>query len=187
MAIKTFTTGEVLTAADTNTYLNNGGLVYITQATMSAAANAFINNCFSATYQNYRIVVNGVGSNGIPAGSVIQLRKNGSNNQTGYYYTTVYSTQVAGPTRTFTANVTSGEVGAFGDIGQQSTVIDIFSPYENVKTTWKDSCNGWGTNGGFYAEHYHLHNVTDTFDGFYFAMASGTFTGKIYVYGYRNS
>ncbi len=29
MAVKTFTTGEVLTAADTNTYLNNGGLVYI--------------------------------------------------------------------------------------------------------------------------------------------------------------
>ena len=30
MAIKTFTTGEVLTASDTNTYLANAGLVYIT-------------------------------------------------------------------------------------------------------------------------------------------------------------
>ena len=30
MAVKTFSTGEVLTASDTNTYLNNGGLVYIT-------------------------------------------------------------------------------------------------------------------------------------------------------------
>jgi hypothetical protein len=30
MAIKTFTSGAVLTSADTNTYLNNGGLVYIT-------------------------------------------------------------------------------------------------------------------------------------------------------------
>jgi hypothetical protein len=29
MAIKTFTTGEVLTAADTNTYLANSGLVYV--------------------------------------------------------------------------------------------------------------------------------------------------------------
>jgi hypothetical protein len=27
MAIKTFTTGEVLTAADTNTYLANSGLI----------------------------------------------------------------------------------------------------------------------------------------------------------------
>jgi hypothetical protein len=30
MAIKTFTTGEVLTASDTNTYLANSGLVFET-------------------------------------------------------------------------------------------------------------------------------------------------------------
>jgi hypothetical protein len=29
MAIKTFTTGEVLTASDTNTYLANAGLVFV--------------------------------------------------------------------------------------------------------------------------------------------------------------
>lgn len=166
---------------------SSAGMVFITQATLTSAANGFINNCFSSAYQNYRIVINGVGSNATPAGAVIQLRKSGTNSATGYYYSVIYSTQVAGPTRGFNANVTSGEIGAFGDIGQQSSIIDISSPFENVKTTWKDSCNGWATNGGYYAEHYHLHNVADTYDGFYFAMSSGTFTGKIYVYGYRNS
>ena len=41
MAIKTFTTGEVLTAADTNTYLANSGLVYVASGTV--AANTALN------------------------------------------------------------------------------------------------------------------------------------------------
>ena len=60
MAIKTFTTGEVLTAADTNTYLANSGLVYITSVTSGATASSVtVSNCFSSTYDNYRIVVSG--------------------------------------------------------------------------------------------------------------------------------
>jgi len=187
MAIKTFTAGSVLTASDTNTYLNNGGLVYITQTSITAAANGFINNCFSSTYQNYRILINGYSNQTTAAGAVLQLRKSGVNSATQYYYTAVYCTQAAGPTRAFNANVTSAEIGAFGDIGAQLSIIDIFSPNENIKTTFKDSGNCWATGGGYYVEHYHLHNVTDTYDGFYFAMAAGVFTGKIYVYGYRNS
>jgi hypothetical protein len=56
MAIKTFTTGEVLTASDTNTYLNNGGLVYISQVTQTSGTNLDITSCFSATYDAYKIV-----------------------------------------------------------------------------------------------------------------------------------
>jgi len=56
MAIKTFTTGEVLTASDTNTYLANSGLTYITQVTQTSGANLDITSCFSATYDAYRIV-----------------------------------------------------------------------------------------------------------------------------------
>ena len=37
MAIKTFTSGAVLTAADTNTYLTNSGLVYIAQGELTSA------------------------------------------------------------------------------------------------------------------------------------------------------
>jgi hypothetical protein len=56
MAIKTFTTGEVLTASDTNTYLANSGLVYITSGTF-AQADCKVQSCFSATYDNYLLVL----------------------------------------------------------------------------------------------------------------------------------
>jgi hypothetical protein len=51
MAIKTFVTGTVLTAADTNEYLANSGLVYITSTSaVPLQATVTISGCFSATY-----------------------------------------------------------------------------------------------------------------------------------------
>lgn len=57
MAIKTFTAGAILTASDTNTFLANAGLVYITGGQLSGSATNF-EGCFSSTYRNYRVVVN---------------------------------------------------------------------------------------------------------------------------------
>lgn len=34
-----------------------GGLVYITGSTFSASSAVNVNNCFSSTYENYRVVV----------------------------------------------------------------------------------------------------------------------------------
>ena len=54
MAIKTFTTGELLTASDTNTYLANSGLVYVSSGTTAGTANTLaIATAFSSTYEHY--------------------------------------------------------------------------------------------------------------------------------------
>lgn len=57
MAVKTFTTNEVLTASDTNTYLANSGLVYVTSATATSGSYLDILSCFSATYTNYLVLI----------------------------------------------------------------------------------------------------------------------------------
>jgi hypothetical protein len=58
MAIKTFTSGEVLTSADTNTYLANSGLVYIAEGSTSTSVLGLnFNNVFTSTYDNYRIMI----------------------------------------------------------------------------------------------------------------------------------
>ena len=60
MAIKNFTTGEVLTAADTNTYLANSGLVYVTSQTVgSAVSTVTVPGAFSTTWNDYRIIYSG--------------------------------------------------------------------------------------------------------------------------------
>jgi hypothetical protein len=64
MAIKTFTTGEVLTASDTNTYLANSGLVVVKQqAIVGTVSSVAVTSAFSSTYENYKILVNGGTSN----------------------------------------------------------------------------------------------------------------------------
>jgi hypothetical protein len=56
MAIKTFTVSSVLTAADTNTYLSNSGLVYITEASAGGSASFLdVAGCFTSTYDNYKM------------------------------------------------------------------------------------------------------------------------------------
>ena len=56
MAVKTFTT-EVLTSADTNTYLANSGLVYVKSHTITSGASVVVTDAFSSTYDNYLIIV----------------------------------------------------------------------------------------------------------------------------------
>ena len=59
MAIKTFTTGEVLTASDTNTYLANAGLVYVTSVTVGTGVTTVsVSSCFTSTYDSYEILYN---------------------------------------------------------------------------------------------------------------------------------
>jgi hypothetical protein len=57
MAVKTFAVGELATSADVNTYLTNAGLVYVTQVSPTAASTIAVSNCFSSTYDNYKVIV----------------------------------------------------------------------------------------------------------------------------------
>lgn len=54
MAIKTFTTGEVLTASDTNNFLANSGFQYINNGTFSNAASVDVTG-FSSLFDFYQL------------------------------------------------------------------------------------------------------------------------------------
>jgi hypothetical protein len=85
MAIKTFTSGEVLTAANTNTYLANSGLVYTGEATATAGSTILtLDNCFNSTYQNYVVLFNitSYASNNI---LYMRLRSGGSDDNAASY------------------------------------------------------------------------------------------------------
>ena len=61
MAVYTFTQGEKVTTNLANTYMTNGGLVWISSTTVgSGVTTVTVSNAFSATYDSYRIVVRGI-------------------------------------------------------------------------------------------------------------------------------
>jgi hypothetical protein len=187
MAIKTFTTGEVLTASDTNTYLANSGLVYITSATFSTTA---LDGIFTSDYDNYRIVVRNVtqtGTNGL-----IQYNYRNTSNATdnsALYYTaglrydngTAYNYSINTGTTAETAVNSAAGTSYIG------FAMDIFSPRLAVNTM--ATVQGTGSITAISAcQSSNIFNANTVFAGIIFKLSAGTITGgTVTVYGYRKA
>jgi len=191
MAVKTFTTGEVLTAADTNTYLANSGLVYISEANPSAAASASINSCFTATYNAYRIVwIPTAYSSTGQAQTLLRMRASGTDNISSNYYRARWYYGAGGSSGTSggAATETAFEL-ADNNTPMHPLSLDVFSPYQTVATAIASKAVGWqGVNNTLYGiETVGRMSVTTSYDGFTLYPSTGTFTGKLIVYGYRQA
>lgn len=187
MAIKTFTSGEVLTASDTNTYLANAGLVYVTSKTWTTTANAQqIDNCFTSTFANYRIVVSTIGSQASPDNIYLRLVDGTTPIATTNYYNLLIFNSTAGTTRNWLPSNANLYVGYVGNNSGQS-VIDIFNPQVAQYTSGNVSWMGNGT-GDFYAGTTAIfRNDTTQYEGIYLHIGSGTWSGTATVYGYRQA
>ncbi len=182
MAVKTFTTGEVLTAADTNTYLNNGGLVYVKAQTIgTAVASVTVSDCFSSTYDNYRITITG-GTASVASDYGLQLSGiTTSVYQTfGYFMTPGTATLFAyGPAAT-----TQWLIGSQNTV-RYASIFDIISP-NLTQQKFFTNCAGLSTTG-FYAFSGSC-TSTAAATGFTVTANTGTLTGgTITVYGYRKA
>lgn len=190
MAIKTFSSGEVLTAADTNTYLTNSGLVYVTSGSLSGATTNF-QNCFTATYNNYRIVIESMGTSG--TGDFYLRLLQGSSETQGatannyWAYVGLLSNGTTANSAIASSSVFflgAGYTGANTASGQ--CVIDISSPRLTQKTlanvqTASVVPGAYSTRNGMCA-----FDLTSSFDGFAIkSLSAVTLSGLVTVYGYR--
>ena len=184
MAIKTFTTGEVLTASDTNTYLANAGLVYISSTTIgSAVSSVVVNSAFNSDYENYKIIING-GS----ATATVNLGLQLGASTTGYYSMMAYAGYSGGSVGSFTDNNAARFTRAgVSSVNSSFLNLELSSPNLAKVTSmfgsmiYADSTQGTGLVSGF-------HNVATAYTSFTIIPASGTLTGgTITVYGYRKA
>jgi hypothetical protein len=192
MAIKTFTTGEVLTASDTNTYLANSGLVYITQATGTAISSLSFNNCFSSTYLNYRVVGN-ITASANNNKFYYAYRLAGTDNRTSVYQwvtNAIYMSGGSAGTSTIGGqNVDVAGIGYKGNSAGYGTgfVIDFYSPFSTAQykgATHQATLSAASldvTQGGS------AFSGTTSFDGFTLISESGTMSISAKIYGYRQS
>ena len=184
MAVKTFTTGEVLTASDTNTYLNNGGLVYITSATVGTAVSSVtVSNVFSSTYENYRIIYTG---GTLSAASQITFQLGSST--TGYYGGLSRVDTAAAASNIAMNNTAAWTYSGIGDGDGALLEMEVFQPYTTfytrAKLSWIDlrTTNAWGMGGG-------VHRVAASYSSFTIGYQVGVTAtgGTIRVYGYRQA
>jgi hypothetical protein len=180
MAIKSFVASEVLTAADTNTFLANSGLVFVKSQTIGAGVGSVtVTSAFSSTYDNYRIIVSGTVCSA-NADVTFQL----SSITTSVYSYQGYYQLVGNATLNGygSASATTMAFGTPGTTGNSFSQLEISAPnlavtkYANL---FASSALISVTQGAQI-----ISSVQST--GFTLAPTSGTMTGgTITVYGYR--
>ena len=154
--------------------------------TTSAAIN--INNCFSATYLNYVILMNltAASSN---TGFSLKLRASGTDASSNYNMNRLF---ISGATATASESLSAASI----DIGEVATSYPtimsfeafLFAPFATQATSGFSRCRFANTNNNrFFEVRGYDHTTAGSYDGFSIIPGAGTLTGKIRVYGYALS
>lgn len=182
---KTFLNGETLPASDLNTYLQNQGTEPIATQTFSGVSSVTFQNCFSATYRSYIIVLDGF--NQTASGSGVYMRLG---NTTGGTYTANSSGQygyrgilVTGSLAVYNADTaTSWIIGTTQSGNRIGSMIQLQSPFitpsqSTMQTKWQETYNGAGFNINASI------NNDASYNSFNIFVNSGTILGTVKVYG----
>ena len=188
MAIKTFTTGEVLTASDTNTYLANSGLVYITSQTLSSTATNIV-GCFSATYNTYLVLGQGTGTSSSPDLIGFRMLSGTTPLTASQYYTAMLGVANNGTANNVTAVSNVGFTGRTMATGAEMSSFSF--TFDNPFRTQRTLAFGTSTsNGAVYYGWSGSSNVdnTNSYDGIQILSNGGnTISGTVTIYGYRKA
>jgi hypothetical protein len=164
------------------------GLVLVATATASAVASISINNCFTSTYANYKIIANITASVGANATFSCRFRVGGVDTSANYKQgvITQYSTTVAGALNP--AGTDELEVGLLDATGKNFfNTMEIQNPEAAQQTTGKIFSNGQTSTTLFNYFYGFTQSDSTQFDGITFLTSGTSFTGVIRVYGFANS
>ena len=159
-----------------------GALTKIVSTSFTASSAVNTNNCFSATYLNYRIILRFTGS--VSAGCSMKFRVGGVDNSGSNYSYSGWATNTGGASSVNTgALTTSYDIIATNTGGFSTVVMDIINPFPAAATAVT-----WNANSGDYTNNKNetgAHTASTSFDGFSL-IPSGTMTGTLVVYGYAD-
>jgi len=178
MPVPDFSPGEVLTAAA----MDSIGLWLVKSQTVgSNVASVVVSDCFSADYQNYKIVITGLDQANNDRELRFQL-----NNQTGTVYRFSFSVGTHGGatfTNTGDQNVVSWAIGYSGSEDDVFSSIEIAYPFvsdrRTIFTAFTTTSNWRVWAGG-------ATTAAASNTGFTISSSQNITGGNIRVYGIRN-
>lgn len=161
------------------------GLVHINTTTFSAVSSVSLNNVFTSTFSNYRVLIEAQSS--VNVDTFIRYRVGGSDNSVATYQTQYVDFNGTLEDANRATNQTSNLVGICGSASDGNFMtIDIARP--NLAQRTVSISNSLGiNNGGYVRQSSTYFDNTTVFDGFSHFVNSGTITGTVRVYGYKNS
>ena len=177
MTFPTFTTGEILRAADMNAV---GMWLVKTQTVGTGVSSVTVTGAFSAEFDNYLITYAG---GTMTADTAIKLNLGAA--ATAYNGSLIYSQyNGAGPLAANDNNNTTFAYAGGGNSAGVSLFVTLTNPFLSLFTRVYASPVSWSNNVGSYSG---VLSATTSFTDFTIAPLSGTFSGgTIRVYGYKN-
>ena len=190
MAVKTFTS-EVLSSSDTNTYLANSGLVYVTQGTVSANTTLNFTSIFTSAYDNYRVVFTSSANQTAPQNQIsLRVRSGSTDLSTGNAYgwgRVFYYAGGSGASGSAAANEIQMSDSNNGFV---SFSFDLYAPRLTQPTSLTGQTTAYQPAGGgpflFGINWAGYVNNSTSYDGFSL-IGTSNFSGTARVYGYRQS
>lgn len=179
MSFPSFSTGEVLTAAD----MNAVGLWKVAEFSTTSGVAVTSPTVFSSVYDNYRIVISNMESSSPGGGYYLALGSSitGANHYQGGFFVTPPGGTVVGWSRNASATLIIGTSNGGAKFG---TSFDICGP--NLPSlTHFPQLTGYSENGAL-GTSSGLQNSTTQFTTFTLGSAGATFSsGTVSVYGYK--
>jgi hypothetical protein len=154
--------------------------VLLSTVSFSAVASQSVNDVFSATYQNYRVIIFNTAAS-TAANTQFRFRVAGADDTNSVYELRLFE-YVSNTIQGYdTATRNYATVMDYGT-SVTSAVIDIFNPFNAAPKTANlhSFRSSKSVHGGF-----QFTNST-SFTGFTLIASSGTMTGTVRVYGYNN-
>jgi len=155
------------------------------QVTFTGVSSLSLNDVFSTTYDNYLILIDQVGT--ADSDTNWRFRVSGSDNSNANYqfqFTDIQTVSSFGSNRT--TNGTSGRVASLNNANRNRNEVTVYSPFLTQTTAWFSTgqkTDGTTPSTTFYSG---VFNATTSFTGFTMLPQSGTFTGTVSVYGYKD-
>lgn len=180
-------------AADQTLGTINGGSLkpvgsnLITTQTFTTASSVAVDNCFSSTYTNYKMVI--VYSAASAADIAVNLvgRAGGADVTTANVW---YMQSIAGNGTSITGYALStGRVSALTSAYPTHTAqsVEVYSPFAAANTRYATQFLATTSTGQTYGYCFNgMYGATTSLDGIKLLPSSGTISGTISIYGYRN-
>lgn len=166
------------------TAVGNSGLVYIGGTTFTTTTTPFVNGCFSSSYQNYRIMINIAGS--ASSNLRMRIRSGTSTPETNTVYSRWGFSVAAGVvTNESSGSQTSLFLGGYYAGEQTPYSMDMFNPNEAKQTLILPY--SWNSNSGTTALMTGRVDNNNVYTGLEITGDSGTITGSLRIYGYRQA
>ena len=178
---------DIDTAMNTALGTKKAGMVLLSNLSFSGVSSQSINDVFSATYDNYRIVLE-INATSLNTGVNLRLRVGGVDNSSSEYLNNRLFFEAANVTSTgaSTTTVSFTSIAEHSQtVGNTTVSYDVFSPFATRIT------NIHGVGNYRYSGQYYgfiktgQTSVTTSFTGFTVIPAAGTITGNVSVYGYN--